>query len=427
MTRPVLRVTRKGLVKAYVAYCLCMDSDVFIRLFGHLSAGGAQIGGFQSANPIMLLFTLTLLFSTACFLLPVYRRVLTVLINTPWTTALYAWSLVSVLWAVEPGTVIRLAPPLWAYLLCGVIAGYYLSVEETASVVGNLMSLVALASAVYEKIDPIRDSAAPGWTGLFGEKNHLGMGMGVGIIALLAAPRDSVRFRLPKLALCTVLLLGSQSTTAMGFVLVAATLYALTKLKVKARWLVSSALGLAISGLIFVPHATERIFAASGKDTSFTGRDVIWSFVWQQWCTRPLLGFGYSSFWTSQDDLVHQTLSWNPGSAHNGFLEVLVTLGLPGLLFLVAALISGIFLARRAWLQGHKTAAIWLSMAWVAMMIDDITEADFIVPAPLWFTYCLVFFLTYAELRRHPNKTAASNPAPANLRAFETALPSPVG
>jgi exopolysaccharide production protein ExoQ len=197
--------------------------------------------------------------------------------------------------------------------------------------------------------------------------------------------------------------------------------------KARIRWLASSALGLAGLGLTFVPHAMEHIFAMSGKDTTFTGRDVIWRFVWEQWCTRPLLGFGYSGFWTSQDDRVHQALSWNPGSAHNGFLEVLVTLGLPGLIFLLAALVSGMLLARRAWRHGHQNAAIWLSMAWLAMMIDDITEADFIVPAPLWFTYCLVFFLTYAELRRGALQVEVEANQQDQHTGFAITLPAPAG
>jgi len=71
-----------------------------------------------------------------------------------------------------------------------------------------------------------------------------------------------------------------------------------------------------------------------------------------------------------------------------------------GVVLLVGALISGLRLILRARRMGHHTAALWLTLSWVAMMIDNITEADFMIPGPLWFTYCLVYFITYAELRR---------------------------
>ena len=396
-----VRLSRKTLIKAYLAYCLCMDCDVFIRLFGGLSGSATNIGGFQSANPVLLMFSALLVGGTAVLALPVYRRIARVLVNSPWMTGLYLWCLLSICWALEPGTVVRLGLPLWAYMLSGVIASFYLSIEEVVGVVGNLMSFIALASAIWERLDPIRDSAAPGWTGVFGEKNHLGMGMGVGLIALLAAPRGAVRWRGVKIALCAVLLVGSQSATAMIFTVVAATLYGLFKTPARLRPLATAIL-LACVAVPFVvsSHAVDRAFALSGKSTTFTGRDVIWSFVVEQWQTRPLLGYGYGNFWGTQDSLIQQTLHWNPNSAHNGFLEILVTLGGVGEIWLMGTLVSGIVLARKAWRAGHRTAAIWLCMAWLAMMIDDLTEADFIVPAPLWFTYCLVFFCTYAEMRR---------------------------
>ncbi len=403
-----MRLTRTTVIKVYLAYCLCMDCDVFIRLFGGLGGGGANIGGFQSANPVLLLFSGTLVCGTFVLALPIYRQILRTLLNTPWITALYLWALLSVCWAVQPGTVIRLALPLWAYMLSGIIAAYFLTVEEVIGVVGNLMFFVALVSALWEKLDPIRDSAAPGWTGIFGEKNHLGMGMGVGLIALLAAPRGHIRFRVLKITACAVLLAGSQSATAIIFTLIAATVYGLLRMPARLRPLALSTIAAAvIIPLLFSSHSVDRVFEMMGKDTNFTGRDVIWRFVVDQWQTQPLFGFGYEDFWQSQDSLVQQTLHWNPGSAHNGFLEILITLGATGEVWLLGTLVSGVVLARRAWRTGHRTAAIWLCMSWVAMMIDDITEADFIVPAPLWFTYCVVIFCTYAQIRQPKRQLVA--------------------
>ena len=396
-----MKITRRTLIKAYLAYCLCMDCDVFTRLFGGLTGNGANIGGFQSANPVLLLFSATLLGATIALGLPIYRHIFRTLLNVPWLAGLYVWALLSACWAIEPGSVIRLGLPLWAYMISGIIAAYFLSVEEVIGVVGNLMFFIALVSALWEKLDPIRDSAAPGWTGVFGEKNHLGMGMGVGLIALMAAPPGVVRHRGLKIAVCAVLLAGSQSATAMIFTGVAALACALLRMPSRLKPLTIAAMTTALAiPVVLSSHITDRVFALMGKDTNFTGRDVIWRFVLEQARSRPLFGFGYENFWTSQDSLVQQTLHWNPGSAHNGFLEILVTLGVTGEVWLLGTLVGGVWLARRAWRAGHRTAAIWLCMSWVAMMLDDITEADFIVPAPLWFTYCLVFFSTYAQLRK---------------------------
>ncbi len=392
--------SKRDLIKLYVVYCVCMDSEVFGRLFGGLSATGAQVGGFQSANPIMLLFSVLLLGGTAALFVPIFRQTSRLLLNVPWLTGLYLWSALSVVWAVQPSLVIRLGAPLFAYMLCGAIAAHYLSTGELATLLGKLVAVIAGLSLLLEVLAPIR-GIAPGWTGVYGEKNHLGMGMGVGILALLVTPGRWTPLRVLRIVLCGVLLVGSQSTTAMSFVAVCGGLFLVLRLRARLRPLaVSLLLALVVLPLLVVPHAIDRAFAASGKTTNLTGRDVIWQLVYEQWKTRPILGFGYANFWTTEDDLVQQTLGWNPNSSHNGFLETAVSTGVIGEIFLLGTLGAGLRLARQAWRREHRTAALWLLLASTAMLIDDLTEADFMQSAPLWFTYCLALFATYAELRR---------------------------
>lgn len=167
-----MRLSKKNVVRAYVAYSLCMDSDVFIRIFGGLGDRGANIGGFQSANPVLLLFSFTLVAWTAALMLPMMKRATTVLVNVPLLTALYLWSLASCVWAEQPSIVIRQGIPVCAYLLCGVITATYLTSEEVASLIGNLTAVIAGLSLVWERLDPVRGTIAPGWTGVYGEKNH---------------------------------------------------------------------------------------------------------------------------------------------------------------------------------------------------------------------------------------------------------------
>ena len=407
-----MTITRKDVVKLYVAYSLCMDSDVFIQLFGGLTANGAQIAGFQSANPVLLIFSLVLVSWTLLLLIPIHKRMLTVLLNVTFLSALYLWSCLSCFWAVQPALVIRLGVPLCAYFVCGAIASHYLTTDEVATLIGRLTSVIAVLSLVWERFGPAHAAIAPGWAGIYGEKNHLGMGMGVGILALLVSSRPWNLSRIVQITLCFVLLIGSQSATAIGFVAITVCTFALLRVKARLRPLaISLVTGAIILPAAFVPNSIDKAFGAAGKDTNFTGRDVIWRYVYQQWSTRPMLGFGYSNFWITEDAGVTQNLGWNPGSAHNGFLETLLNTGIVGEVLLLCALGGGLRLAVRAWHRGHRVAATWLLLAWIAMVIDDLTEADFMVPAPLWFTYCLVFFLTYAELRRVTVRGAQNNAA----------------
>ncbi len=420
-----MKITWKTVVKSYVAFCICMDADVFLRVFGGLTPSANGRSGIVN-NPILFCFTASLILGTVALLLPGYKRCLAVLLNNPWLTGLYLWSVLSILWSPTPGMIIRGGLSIWAFLLCGIICSRYLDTGEAAELICNVVTFLALISIAFQLLAPVRETMAPGWTGVYGEKNHLGIGMGVGCIAQLASPRRWTLWRVLQVLLLLVMLVLSESTTSMIFTLAAMAFYAITSLPRRLTPVVTTTLvGTVVLAFAMVPHLTEKLFDVTGKNTNFTGRDVIWRFTWEQWKTRPLLGWGLYSFWESEDTLIQQWLGWNPRQAHNGFLEIGVTLGIVGIVLLLGTIVSGFLLILKARRLGHNTAALWLGLSWLAVMIDNFTEADFLIPGPLWFTYCLVYFITYAELRRETLRRSALAPKP--VIGFAPITPQPIG
>ena len=77
-------------------------------------------------------------------------------------------------------------------------------------------------------------------------------------------------------------------------------------------------------------------------DLTFTGRTEIWQFVWKSILQSPLLGAGYGSFWAIGDRspaLLHASeFVAQYTEAHNGYLDVLVSIGAIGLMLTVSAL-----------------------------------------------------------------------------------------
>jgi exopolysaccharide production protein ExoQ len=72
-----------------------------------------------------------------------------------------------------------------------------------------------------------------------------------------------------------------------------------------------------------------------GKDPTLTGRTEIWELGVYAFLDRPLFGYGYSSFWSSNSphggQFIQWSLVWGPSSMHNGWFEILLQLGLIGL------------------------------------------------------------------------------------------------
>ena len=100
------KLTWKTLIKVYVAFCICMDADVFLRIFGDLTPSANGRSGLVN-NPIMFCFTASLILGTLALLLPGYKRCFTVLLNHPWLTGLYVWGALSILWSATPGMIVR--------------------------------------------------------------------------------------------------------------------------------------------------------------------------------------------------------------------------------------------------------------------------------------------------------------------------------
>jgi exopolysaccharide production protein ExoQ len=85
----------------------------------------------------------------------------------------------------------------------------------------------------------------------------------------------------------------------------------------------------------------ERVLAILNKDPSFNGRTVIWLGSIAAILKHPWLGYGYEAFWRTNDsgeasNIIIQS-NWGVVSAHNGFLEVVLGMGIVGGALLVAA------------------------------------------------------------------------------------------
>jgi O-antigen ligase len=69
-------------------------------------------------------------------------------------------------------------------------------------------------------------------------------------------------------------------------------------------------------------------------DPTFTGRTDVWRFALDHLAQRPLTGYGFSAFWGT-DQVVYgmgEGSLWanTAGHAHNSYLNLALTIGLPG-------------------------------------------------------------------------------------------------
>ncbi|WP_210480614.1 O-antigen ligase [Naasia sp. SYSU D00948] len=108
--------------------------------------------------------------------------------------------------------------------------------------------------------------------------------------------------------------------------------------------------GILAAGALLAVPAAPLILDLLGKSEDLTGRADIWATVWGLFLERPVLGWGWTSYWQPWVPLF-QELAVRNGveylQAHNAFLDVAFQLGAVGLLLFAGFLAAtGIAVAR---------------------------------------------------------------------------------
>jgi O-antigen ligase len=106
---------------------------------------------------------------------------------------------------------------------------------------------------------------------------------------------------------------------------------------------------LTLSGifLIFSSEIFGLIPGYFGKDLTFSGRVDIWDFVWNDIEKQLLLGYGFATYWIMGSSRLEIFASYFQGfvvnSAHNGYLEIILQLGVVGFIFFLFPIIAYIY------------------------------------------------------------------------------------
>ncbi|MEM1151144.1 MAG: O-antigen ligase [Pseudomonadota bacterium] len=280
----------------------------------------------------------------------------------PAIMVLLALAVLSSLWSIDPGVSLRRGIGLIATTLFGLYLATRFDWRRLLMILGAVWLGLALINVLAGLAAPdfARDFEIHigAWRGFWFEKNTMGGHMArasliFGVLLLVDAKRR-LTWSLG-LGLSVLLVLLSTSTTALlATVLglgVLAGGWVMQGRPVMAVVGVWSGVALAGGFATFVALQPEVFLGLFGKDASLTGRTDIWSALVDAITARPLLGYGYGAFWGLDSEpayWVREAVSWDAPTAHNGWLEITLGLGLAGL---VVFAISFVATFGRAFLQ----------------------------------------------------------------------------
>lgn len=266
------------------------------------------------------------------------------------------------------------------------------------------LCLCALAVIAFPSIgiDAFQDNA---WRGIFAQRNvcaaictlFLALGLHYqarGLSSQLI--RGSVLF----LSVLFIIMSGSRTGWILATLalILTYTLRFLARLRSLDRLLVLMVLAVptVVLGFLIFNHFTQ-VLALLNKDPTMTQRTIIWAQVIPSILRHPFLGYGYSAFWMGlSGESMHAVLvtGWMEGQAQDGYLDILLQLGLAGLipllLVFVRAGVQAVPLVERRSLDRVSAVSMVLLPL---VLVGNIGESTLLLPLGLAWFYALIAFL----------------------------------
>ncbi len=151
--------------------------------------------------------------------------------------------------------------------------------------------------------------------------------------------------------------------------------------------------------------------ADSAEVSSLTGRLPLWQELLPSVLARPFTGYGFGAFWSPERILtLADSQGWTISHAHSDYLDLLLGLGIPGLLAYAATLAAGIGAAlhrARAAMRGSAGPLLTIAGWLVFLAVGGLTEQVGLQPSlPV---FCALCGLMHLACR---NAAASFSPTP---------------
>lgn len=273
-----------------------------------------------------------------------------------------AFALLSSLWAERPGAVILASSITLLALVFGLSSGRRLDAHSAVLAVMLFAFVATVSSVVLAIAAPHIAIVQEGYQsgslkGIYTHRNHLAYVAFLGVTsALVGASLLRLRW-VPHLVLvvCSFGLWQTRSASAIFLLLVSAALLLIVRtlsmagLKYRALVLFVCSFGVVVSVWVLSTGA-GRVLSLLDRDPTLTGRTDIWRLVLAAWAERPLLGYGWGVPWLAEST-VQNWVSFQAGfrvfHAHNSYLDVLLQVGVVGLVLFVVPVVTILVRAAR--------------------------------------------------------------------------------
>jgi len=315
-----------------------------------------------------------------------------------------ALAVLSFLWSVQPMHTLVRAFALVIVTAFGVLIAVRLKTDEILRLFYLVALIAAIVGLIYITLLPDlgihRDHHYGSFRGTFGHRNQFGRVMALGIASIIALKLYggyiSNKMKISFMIFCGLLLLSQSATSILLGALIGLTYVGLIFLK-KVRtnkyvlYLYPAILLVMFSGILILNF--EDILTALDRSPTLTGRVPFWfnalSLLFDQ---NIWIGFGYDAFF-NDPSIASLFVGWMPSSAHNGFLQLVLDLGLIGLVVMLLIFIR-IFIKITQFSVLNKKH-LWGFIILVYVLITNIPEAHLLNHSRIYWVILVITLIKY--------------------------------
>ena len=386
----------KSFEKTFTVAMLFYTTGAFLPFIMHRLSGYSGL----SSNGVEFVIQGMSYAVVFCFIALRWRSVLQGAWHAKWILALLMVVVASSAWSQDATITLRRAVVLCATTAFGMYFATRFDVPEQLRLLAWTCGLVICASFLCASFLPqygIDQTFHIGdWQGAFHHKNLLARAMVLAtLVFLLVRFRSGNVLRWIGIAASLTLLVLSRSVTGIivfAIILASWPLYKLLRTKFTFGAPVISAIFMFLATCTaFAYEALPTVMAFMNRDEGLTGRIDLWNAVWVSISRKPWFGYGFDAFWQGmqgESASVVQMVGWVPPHAHNGFLDLLLEVGILGLGVFAVGYFLLWYRAVQLVMRVPGNIPIWLCTYLLFMGIYNFTESAILLQNSIfWVLY----------------------------------------
>jgi O-antigen ligase len=311
--------------------------------------------------------------------------------------------IISPLWSLVPDITLRAGMAFTGFTIVGFYVGARYEWRELSGLVRWSYTLIGIVSVLrYPNVG--RE-----FSGITSHKNSLGSIMVVSTALWYLHYSQNAKtqkerwiallFMLFSFYLVRATSSGGSLVNSLMLIVVVSSLSFLSKLKF--QWAFTFIVGFMAFGTIASVYILDNlesiVVGGLGKDLTLTGRTEFWPQLIAAANQRPWLGYGFDGFF-QQDLIGGQTPAYfiytpngfQPRTAHNGAISILLAFGYPGLTLILVSLVTNLIFAVRELSRSPLAQAGIPIIYLVFIILNNLTEGSLSDIGDAWLAYVLV-------------------------------------